>query len=82
MSKTELNNISDSQVKEILAKIRLEYQKQNISHIKLAEITGISRNTINNVLNNGPIPNLATVVKVAVALNMSLEIKTNANRPL
>ncbi|MBE9895813.1 helix-turn-helix domain-containing protein [Enterococcus casseliflavus] len=44
----------------------------NITIRKLALLGGIRQSTINNIINNGSIPTVSTVLSICTALNMTL----------
>lgn len=54
--------------------IQTQLDKQHITVYRLAKLTGISTNTLYDYKNNGTQPTFKNMVKIADALNVSLDI--------
>lgn len=57
----------------ILARLRKERQKANMSQIELSFAAGLSQNQVNCIESGRNIPNLYTLIKLCGALNIRLE---------
>ena len=53
--------------------LRFEMEKRGISQAKLAEITGITKSTISLLVTGSNSANLSTAVKIANALDLTLD---------
>lgn len=58
--------------KELAKNIRVERAKNNISQLKLAEMAGISIETIGQIERETANPTLSTIIALALALKVSL----------
>lgn len=58
--------------KELAKNIRIERAKNNISQLELAEMSGISVETIGQIERESANPTLSTLIAVALALKISL----------
>lgn len=59
-------------IKNISNNLRLQRAKQRISQDKLSELTGINQQQISYIENGKACPKLETVIKIAEALNISV----------
>ena len=55
------------------ANLRFEMEKRGISQAKLAEMTGITKSTISLLVTGSNSANLSTAVKIANALDLTLD---------
>ena len=58
--------------KELAKNMRVERARLNISQLKLAEMAGVSLDTINMIERGVGNPKLCTVISIAKALNVDL----------
>lgn len=63
---------AEQNVDAIIARLKEERLKQNISHEKLAEMTKLHRSTISLIESRKRQPTLLTCFKIAEALNVDL----------
>ena len=61
------------QVRSVLARIKQERQKANMSQIELSFAAGLSQNQINCIESGRNIPNLYTLIKICDALKIRPE---------
>ena len=54
-------------------RLRLLMEDRGITATELAELTGVSRQTISNYLNNGALPALDTSVKLSNVLDVTID---------
>lgn len=62
------------QVNLVLARLKEERQKANMSQIELSFAAGLSQNQINCIESGRNIPNLYTIIKICDALKIRPEI--------
>lgn len=62
------------QVNFVLARLKEERQKANMSQIELSFAAGLSQNQINCIESGRNIPNLYTLIKICAALKIRPEI--------
>lgn len=55
-------------------KVQTQLDKQHITVYRLAKLTGISTNTLYDYKNNGVQPTFKNMVKIADALDISLDV--------
>ena len=65
------------QVDFVLARIKEERQKANMSQIELSFAAGLSQNQVNCIESGRNIPNLSTLIKICDALKIRPEILFN-----
>ena len=63
-----------AQINFILARIKEERQKANMSQIELSFAAGLSQNQINCIESGRNIPNLYTLIKICDALKIRPEV--------
>ena len=62
------------QVDFVLARIKEERQKANMSQIELSFAAGLSQNQVNCIESGRNIPNLSTLIKICDALKIRPEV--------
>ena len=72
---TEIDDKAKQLTDDIIMRLRDKMSRAKITHAALAEMTGVGTTTISTALNGRTSPTLATLAKLAVALDMEIEIR-------
>lgn len=66
----------DEKIYEIVFYLAEERKRQNITQEKLAQLSGLTKNTISRIETLVSTPTLPAILKIAFALNVDLVVKT------